>query len=84
MRVVHCRYQSAVQTFSVPVLGVFASVADLKRLIAATATAGPGAAARETASRSATPAPAKVRACDPIWPAIRFIITASVYRVVPN
>lgn len=62
MGVVHYRYRSGVQTFSVPVPGAFASVADLKRLIAVTAADGPGAAARGTASRSATPAPVKVRA----------------------
>ncbi|KAF8655788.1 hypothetical protein HU200_060949 [Digitaria exilis] len=42
MGVVHYRYRSGVQTFSVQVPGAFASVADLKRLIAATGRHGTG------------------------------------------
>ena len=42
MGVVHYRYRSGVQTFSLPIPGAFASVADLKRLIAATARHGSG------------------------------------------
>ncbi|KAL6623366.1 hypothetical protein ACP70R_033245 [Stipagrostis hirtigluma subsp. patula] len=42
MGVVHYRYRSGVQTFSVPVPGAFASVAELRRLIAATGRHGRG------------------------------------------
>ncbi|RLN27866.1 uncharacterized protein C2845_PM05G00940 [Panicum miliaceum] len=42
MGVVHYRYRSGVQTFSVHVPGAFASVAELKRLIAATGRHGAG------------------------------------------
>ncbi|CAN6352467.1 unnamed protein product [Urochloa humidicola] len=42
MGVVHYRYRSGVQTFSVPIPGAFASVAELKRLIAATGRHGTG------------------------------------------
>jgi E3 ubiquitin-protein ligase RBBP6 len=42
MGVVHYRYRSGVQTFSLPIPGAFASVAELKRLIAATGRHGAG------------------------------------------
>ncbi|CAL4897567.1 unnamed protein product [Urochloa decumbens] len=42
MGVVHYRYRSGVQTFSVPIPGPFTSVAELKRLIAATGRHGTG------------------------------------------
>jgi len=42
MGVVHYRYRSGLQTFSVQVPGAFASVAELKRLIAATGRHGAG------------------------------------------
>lgn len=42
MGVVHYRYRSGVQTFSLPIPGAFASVAELKRLIAATGRHGTG------------------------------------------
>ena len=42
MGVVHYRYRSGLQTFSVQVPGAFASVAELKRLIAATGRHGTG------------------------------------------
>jgi hypothetical protein len=42
MGVVHYRYRSGVQTFPLPIPGTFASVAELKRLIAATGRHGAG------------------------------------------
>jgi E3 ubiquitin-protein ligase RBBP6 len=42
MGVVHYRYRSGVQTFSVTVPGASATVADLKRMIAATGRHGTG------------------------------------------
>ncbi|XP_004963255.1 E3 ubiquitin ligase PARAQUAT TOLERANCE 3 isoform X2 [Setaria italica] len=42
MGLVHYRYRSGVQTFSLPIPGAFASVAELKRLIAATGRHGTG------------------------------------------